>query len=100
MINPINTQVPINNIPKIFEQTTQDSTYDVSFSDFLKKAVYDASDARKYTEELNNQLINGEVENIHDVTIAKGIADIKVQMVTEFTSKMVEAYKEILRMQI
>lgn len=99
MINNIGMTLPINDIPKIFEQKTEEKS-NTSFSDFLKKAVYDASDARKYTEELNRQLITGELNNIHELTIAKGIADVKTQMVTEFTTKVIDAYKEILRIQI
>ena len=73
IINKIDTTLPLNNIRNIAEEK-KDS--DVSFSDFLKKAIYDVNDAKQYEAQLTRQLISGELENIHDLSIAKGVASV------------------------
>ena len=96
-INSINTNLPLDNISKITNENKEES---VNFSDFLKKAIYDVNDAKQYEAELTRQLISGELENIHDLSIAKGIANVKMTALTEVISKVTDAYKEITRLQI
>ena len=81
--------IPLNNIKKISnnENTTP------SFSEFL-------NDAKKYEEQLTKKLMSGELDNMHDLSIAKGIANVKFNALTEVLSKITEAYKEISRLQI
>ena len=88
--------IPLNNIKKISnnENTTP------SFSEFLKDAIYDVNDAKKYEEQLTKKLMSGELANMHDLSIAKGIANVKFNALTEVLSKITEAYKEISRLQI
>ena len=97
IINKIDTTLPLNTIKNIGEEKNQSN---VSFSDFLKKAIYDVNDAKQYEAELTRQLISGELENIHDLSIAKGVASVEYQALTEVISKVTEAYKEITRLQI
>lgn len=96
MINRVSNVIPINNIKTILKKEDEK----VDFSDFLKKAIYDANDAKKYQEELTEQLISGELENLHDLSIARGIANVKFNALSEGISKVVEAYKEISRIQV
>ena len=44
--------------------------------------------------------MSGELDNMHDLSIAKGIANVKFNALTEVLSKITEAYKEISRLQI
>ena len=97
IINKIDTTLPLNTIKNIGEEKNQSN---VSFSDFLKKAIYDVNDAKQYEAQLTRQLISGELENIHDLSIAKGVANVKYHALTEVISKVTEAYKEITRLQI
>ena len=97
IINKIDTTLPLNTIKNIGEEKNQSN---VSFSDFLKKAIYDVNDAKQYEAQLTRQLISGELENIQDLSIAKGVASVKYQALTEVISKVTEAYKEITRLQI
>ena len=97
IINKIDTTLPLNNIRNIAEEKKKSN---VSFSDFLKKAIYDVNDAKQYEAQLTRQLISGELENIHELSIAKGVASVKYQALTEVISKVTEAYKEITRLQI
>lgn len=70
------------------------------FMDFYKKAMYDVSDAKKYAEELNREFMAGNLENLHDLTVAGAEANFKFQALVEVNTKLIEAYKEISRMQV
>ncbi|MEJ8554398.1 flagellar hook-basal body complex protein FliE [Tepidibacter sp. Z1-5] len=72
----------------------------IEFKDFLNKAVYSVSDMEKKSDEMNLKFISGEVDNIHEVMIATQKADIAIQTFTEVKSKIMDAYKEIMRIQI
>lgn len=71
-----------------------------SFEDFLRKAVYDVSDSKKYADKLNESYIKGELENMHDLTIAQAQSSFKFQALVEVNNKLIDAYKEITRIQI
>ncbi len=72
----------------------------IGFKEFLNKAVYSVSDMEKKSDQMNLKFINGEVDNIHEVMIATQKADIGIQTFTEVKSKIMDAYKEIMRIQI
>lgn len=97
MINRIDNIIPLNNIKKLEKK---ENIENVDFSDFLKKAIYDTNNAKKYQEELTNKLISGELNSMHELSMARGIANVKFQALTEGITKVVEAYKEISRIQI
>lgn len=97
MINQVGSINSLN-VKNLAEK--KDDVSKSNFSDFLKKAIYDANDAKKYQEELTNKLISGELKNLHELSIARGVANVKFQALTEGVSKVVEAYKEITRIQI
>ncbi|MCT4508004.1 MAG: flagellar hook-basal body complex protein FliE [Tepidibacter sp.] len=72
----------------------------LGFKEFLNKAVYSVSDMEKKSDEMNLKFMSGKVDNIHEVMIATQKADIAIQAFTEVKSKMLDAYKEIMRIQI
>lgn len=71
-----------------------------SFQDFYKNALYSVSDLEKKSDEMDKKFRVGEVENIQDVFIATQKADIAIQAFTEVNSKILDAYREIMRIQI
>ena len=73
---------------------------DGNFKEAFINALYSASDLERNQEKLRVDFVNGELENMHDLTIATQKADIAIQTVTEVRNKVIDAYKEIMRMQI
>ncbi|MCH1429998.1 MAG: flagellar hook-basal body complex protein FliE [Chlamydiales bacterium] len=65
---------------------------------------------RRYLEEVNTlqhdadsqvqKLAAGEVENLHEVTLAMDEAEVAFDMMMQIRNKLVEGYKEIMRMQV
>ena len=71
-----------------------------TFKEAFMNALYSASELEKKQEKLRVDFVNGDLENVHDLTIATQKADIAIQTVVEVRNKVIDAYKEIMRMQI
>lgn len=71
-----------------------------TFNSFLTNAINQVNEMQKKEEVYKDQLAVGELDNLHDLTIATEKADITLQLTMAIRNKVVEAYKEIMRMQI
>jgi flagellar hook-basal body complex protein FliE len=76
------------------------SPADSSFGTLLNQYIQDANGAVKDFESKSLSLAKGEAVNLHDVTIAAQKASIAVSLTTQVRDKAVEAYQEMMRMQI
>ena len=73
---------------------------DKSFGEILNNAINEVDAAEKNSVDMINKLATGEVDNIHEVFIASQKADLTLNMAIEVKNRVVEAYKEILRLQL
>lgn len=73
---------------------------DNKFSSFLVEAIKDVNRSQKSSEDYKKMLSIGELDNLHDLTIASEKADIALQVTLGIRNKIVDAYKEIMRIQI
>ncbi|GHH99978.1 flagellar hook-basal body complex protein FliE [Neobacillus kokaensis] len=71
-----------------------------SFGNLLQKYIQEANSAVNEFETKSLALAKGEPINLHDVTIAAQKASIAVTLTTQVRDKAMEAYQEIMRMQI
>ncbi len=72
----------------------------VSFSTFLKDSIENVNILEKKEKEYDLKIATGELENIHEAMIASKKADIALQLTMQIRNKVLDAYKEIMRMQI
>lgn len=79
--------------PTPYEATT-------AFSAYLKNAIQDVNGLQKASDTLNQGLAAGQVQDIHQVMIASQKAGVAIDMAMQVRNKAVEAYQEIMRMQI
>uniref|UniRef100_UPI004055B483 flagellar hook-basal body complex protein FliE n=1 Tax=Acetatifactor sp. TaxID=1872090 RepID=UPI004055B483 len=73
------------------------------FQSFLNTAIDNISTTNSYLSDAENEEIKfalGETENTHDLTIALQKASTALQYTTAIRNKMLEAYREIMQMQI
>ena len=70
------------------------------FSSFLSNALDRVNELQISSDEYKKLLVTGDVDNLHDVTIAAEKANISLQLTLGIRNKVVEAYREIMRMQI
>lgn len=79
---------------------SNNSTNPSSFESMLNQYIQEANGAVKNSEAQAISLAKGEAVNLHDVTIAAQKASIAVTLTTQVRDKAVEAYQEMMRMQI
>ena len=72
----------------------------VSFADLLKSGMNEVNNLQNEASDLAAQFAAGETDNIHAVLVAGEKADIALQLATAIRSKLLDAYQEIMRMQI
>ncbi|HHW02871.1 MAG TPA: flagellar hook-basal body complex protein FliE [Thermoanaerobacterales bacterium] len=71
-----------------------------SFQDILKAAFDSANKLQNdYDELLQRQLVDESI-NIHDVVIAGEKARLSLELTLQIRNKAIEAYQEIMRMQV
>ncbi len=93
-IQSLNTHFLQGNKP---QPTTEASS---SFGNMLNHYIQEANSAVKDFESKSILLAKGEAVNLHDVTIAAQKASVAVTLTTQVRDKAVEAYQEMMRMQI
>ena len=109
----INTSFYADGVNQIYGTTSSmlDKIYgnknDESSSNLFKSAFESAASALREVDSLQNasneatvKFITGEDDNIHNVLLAQEKALIALQFTSEVTNKALEAYNEIMKMQI
>ena len=90
----------VNSIGTNSNKESDTNTSSISFSDVLGEKIQAVNDKIIKSEETTINFINGEEEDIHNVMIATEEAKGSLQLAVEVRNKLVEAYKEILSMQL
>lgn len=70
------------------------------FGNALNKAIDKVNHSQLQSNKITDKFVAGEITNIHDVMITAQKASISRTLTIEVRDKAVEAYKEIMRMQI
>lgn len=79
------------------EQITQEKQ---SFSDILKNFIQDVNNDLLTAKQVEQDLSVGKVQNVQDAMYLIEKADISFKLLTEIRNKALEAYQEIMRMQV
>ncbi|SDX31410.1 flagellar hook-basal body complex protein FliE [Salimicrobium album] len=94
---------PINGLPQIAVRDNPGpsaSEVHSKFGDSLKNAIDGVNNAQGESNEMTKALARGEVDDLHNVMITSQKASIMMSTATEVQSKVIEAYKEVMRMQV
>ncbi len=77
------------------------STEDGSdFGKMLGDAIKQVNESQIQSEKMSNQLITGEVQDVHQVMLAAQKASLSLNLTVEVRNKVIESYQEIMRMQM
>jgi len=90
----------LHNVPNRLENKKSEDNNALSFNDILKQALNSVQDLQKANANNNYLLATGEIENLHKIMIDAEKADIALQFTIQVRNKVLEAYQEIMRMQI
>ncbi|GEL75882.1 flagellar hook-basal body complex protein FliE [Tenuibacillus multivorans] len=99
-INPLFLKTDIKAVDQNMTNQLSPSDRQQQFSTFLKDAINQVNEAKNASDQKTNALINGEVDNLHDVMITAQKASIQLQTANQIQSKAIEAYKQVMRMQL
>jgi flagellar hook-basal body complex protein FliE len=103
-INGINSLDPIKRIERIASQQTQKvqnkETEGPDFQKILNDAINSANTQQKAAIQAEDDFAAGKISNIHDVIIMAEKASMSLTLTMEVRNKIVDAYKEIMRMQL
>ncbi len=86
--------------PGISPSTNSRTESDPSFKDTLKEAIQQINTLQEEAGEMTRQFVTGEVTDLHQVMVATEKARVALELMLEIRNKMVDAYKEIMRMQV
>ena len=70
------------------------------FGEILKKSIAAVNGNITHADQMVRGLVAGEHANIHETMIAMEKASISLRMMTKLQQKVLEAYRETMRMQI
>jgi flagellar hook-basal body complex protein FliE len=82
------------------EASVKTEKTNTNFQEMFSKALNEVNNAQKESDKLTNKLITGEEQDIHQVMIASQKASLSLQLTTQVRNKVVEAYQEVMRMQV
>ncbi|MDG5788194.1 flagellar hook-basal body complex protein FliE [Evansella sp. AB-P1] len=71
-----------------------------SFQQSLNDAIKNVNDAQIKSQVMTERFVRGENVDLHDVMITAQNASITLQTTVEVRNKAIEAYQEIMRMQV
>jgi flagellar hook-basal body complex protein FliE len=72
----------------------------VDFGKMLKGALGEVNQSQITADKVSQGLATGEVENIHRAVMSIAQADLNFRYVLQVRNKIIDAYQEIMRMQI
>ena len=70
------------------------------FADILKQALQEVNDAESTSEQEARNLISGNSTDMHTAILAVQKADVSFQMMMAVRGKLVDAYNQVMRMQM
>jgi len=81
-------------------QNNKSNSSDTSFKEVFNNALHKVNNLQKEADVMAEKLATGEVDSIHQVMTAATKAKLSLDLTIEIRNKVVEAYKNIMRMQI
>ncbi len=99
LISGINSLAPSRSLFEAKEAENGNNAQ-IPFANYLKDALDTTNNLLQESDKISNDFAAGITDNIHAVTIAADKADTALQFTLQIRNKIMDAYSEIMRMQI
>jgi len=96
----INQLTGLQSVLPVKPENKPASGQSANFGELLNQAVKKLNQVQSQADETVGKFLAGEVKDLHEVTIEMQEAKLSMQLAVEVRNKVVEAYQEILRMQV
>ncbi len=73
---------------------------EIPFKDFLTQAIRDVNNLQQEAEQKIREMTLGNAGSFHEIIIATEKASLALQLLTQIQNKLVDAYQEIMRIQL
>ena len=73
---------------------------ETTFGDLLKQALQEVNQVSAQADVEARNLMTGEIADMHTAMLAVQKADLSFQMMMAVRSKLIDAYREVMRMQM
>ena len=70
------------------------------FASLLKNALVEVNQAQLESAQMDRMLAEGKLTNVHDAVIAAEKATLSIELTVQIRNKIVEAYQEVMRMNV
>ncbi|TDF98231.1 flagellar hook-basal body complex protein FliE [Paenibacillus piri] len=70
------------------------------FGHFLTDAMGKLNQQQQEVDKLNDQFAKGEISDVHQLIIATEKSSLGLQLTVQVRNKVIDAYQEIMRMQV
>ena len=81
-------------------QKQDDPDKNLSFPQIFKEMVNNTNDLQSKAQEIAEKFALGEVTDIHEVMVAAEEAGVALDLVVEIRNKLIDAYQELMRLQV
>ena len=103
-MSSINAISGVNGLGRVLDTAADSkntsSTSNVSFKSVLEGLIKNTNETDNADKMANMELLTGDLDNMHDVIIAGEEADIALRLTMSIRNKALDAYTEIMRMQV
>ena len=100
VMKPMELMKPLNNIDDVQKVENKNNSGSVSFEDQLFSAVQKVRDLEDASNKASYDLAVGNTDDTTAVMLAATKAETAIQLTTQITTRAVNAYKEIMQMNI
>ncbi|CUH96082.1 hypothetical protein P22_2170 [Propionispora sp. 2/2-37] len=90
---PVGSRISMDEVAKVADT-------EKTFGQFLADALNDVNELQKNSNKASIDLAAGRVEDVSQVMIAAEKANVALQLTMQVRNKIVDAYQEVMRMQV
>ena len=91
---------PAAGIQTLAQPGSKNDSAGTSFKDMLSNAIESADDANTVSQNDTQALLSGQVDDVAQVMIDQQKANLSLDMVVQVRNKVVDAYNQIMNMQV
>src|SRR5690625_713876 len=100
MMNTIINGISQQSVQSTSAKTRTAGQVQDDFAKLLKKSIENMNDVEAISDHKTTALVNGDIEDLHEVMIAAQKSSITVEATVQVQKKVIDAYNEIMRMQV
>ena len=96
----INQTNPLQQLNELQKQVQTKDVEESKFGNVLTQAMEEIDSLQNQSHQEIEKVLGGNITDVHSAMIAMQKADLSFQMMMQIRNKLVEAYHEIMRMQV